>query len=819
MNVALTAPIDIDRIQQESDVRHEPPLIPPKLADFHNASTVVQVHTPPDPADLPTSPPTSTPLPEQHAIQQQQQQDVPMSEPTVPELPTFEPTPSEPTVEKVNGVIHHDADINMDAPSSAEQPSLPPVMNGNHSSPNGYSSQPEEEGPPTKRARKHSNADQASTHFATPPPASNFASPIPENAVPDSATTTSFGEAPPPTASTEGFPSSSPPPPTPALEQVTPTSSAMEIVPTLPLPAFSAPAQVAPNQTPPVASCPSNISPAQFRFMQSTIRNIKKMKDAIPFLLPVDPIKLQIPHYPSIVKTPMDLSTVELKLNSSNPTKPDPNPLNPRYLGVEAFIADVRLIFSNCQLFNGPEHVVAQMGKRVEESFMKSIKQMPPPVENKPPVAKKISPPPPPPPPLPVHAAPVVAPVKKEKVATRKASTSNLPAARRPENDLPAASARPKREIHPPPPKDLPYVEPPKKARKAKRAKDDGMADQFKYCSKILSDLFKKQHFTIASPFYEPVDWVRMELPDYPKVIKKPMDLTTMRRKLDNGEYATPMKFYEDFRLMIRNCFTYNPIGTIVNQAGIELQRVFDEKWRGLPPLRKPPSEDEEEEEEEDDEERQRTIAALETQMESMKNHLSALKGAKPVKEIKKKKEKREKPPVASTSKPVQPKVPKPVAKKKSKKAANIDDDALSFEQKKDLSDAIGKLEGPKLEKVIAIIHDSVPELKNSSEEIELEVDSLPPAVLTKLYNLVIRPLKAGPKRNRGKGTGTGTGGLKRKSMDEDVEAEKIRRLEERMALFEQGANASVAENGPSHGAESDSDSSSGSDSSGSDSE
>jgi hypothetical protein len=163
MNVALTAPIDIDRIQQESDVRHEPPLIPPKLSDFHNASTAVQVHTPPDPADLPTPPPTSTPLPEQHPVQQQ---DVSMSEPTVPELPTFEPTPSEPTVEKVNGVIHHDTDINMDAPSSAEQPSLPPVTNGNHSSPNGYSSQPEEEGPPTKRARKHSDADQASTHVS-----------------------------------------------------------------------------------------------------------------------------------------------------------------------------------------------------------------------------------------------------------------------------------------------------------------------------------------------------------------------------------------------------------------------------------------------------------------------------------------------------------------------------------------------------------------------------------------------------------------------------------------------------------------------------
>lgn len=74
----------------------------------------------------------------------------------------------------------------------------------------------------------------------------------------------------------------------------------------------------------------------------------------------------------------------------------------------------------------------------------------------------------------------------------------------------------------------------------------------------------------------------------------------------------------------------------------------------------------------------------------------------------------------------------------------------------------------------------------------------------------------APPKRNR-PGKGTGTGGLKRKSMDEDVEAEKIRQLEQRMALFEQGANGS-APAARAHDSDRSSDSSS-DDSSGSDSE
>jgi len=120
---------------------------------------------------------------------------------------------------------------------------------------------------------------------------------------------------------------------------------------------------------------------------------------------------------------------------------------------------------------------------------------------------------------------------------------------------------------------------------------------------------------------------------------------------------------------------------------------------------------------------------------------------------------------------------------------------------------------------VINIIHEGVPEIKDSNEEIELEIDSLPASVLTKLYNFVIRPMRAPPtKRSRGKGTGTG--GLKRKSMDEDVEAEKIRQLEQRMALFEQNASGiAPAATRPEVDSDHSSDSSSGSESSGSDSE
>lgn len=77
----------------------------------------------------------------------------------------------------------------------------------------------------------------------------------------------------------------------------------------------------------------------------------------------------------------MDFSTIERKLVASNPSKPDPNPTNPRYHNTDEFISDVRLIFQNCITFNGPDHGVSLMGKRVELVFDKQIKQMPAAVE------------------------------------------------------------------------------------------------------------------------------------------------------------------------------------------------------------------------------------------------------------------------------------------------------------------------------------------------------------------------------------------------------------------------------------------------------
>ena len=71
-----------------------------------------------------------------------------------------------------------------------------------------------------------------------------------------------------------------------------------------------------------------------------------------------------------------------------------------------------------------------------------------------------------------------------------------------------------------------------------------------------------------AWPFYKPVDAETLGLHDYYDVIKKPMDLGTVRKKLEEREYANGTEFAEDIRLIFTNCYRYNaPESDVVAMA------------------------------------------------------------------------------------------------------------------------------------------------------------------------------------------------------------------------------------------------------------
>ena len=83
--------------------------------------------------------------------------------------------------------------------------------------------------------------------------------------------------------------------------------------------------------------------------------------------------------------------------------------------------------------------------------------------------------------------------------------------------------------------------------------------DIFQACDALLRELFTKKHAAYAWPFYKPVDTTLPELFDYRKIIKTPMDLSTIRNKMDGRSYNNSLEFANDMRLICTNCYKYNP--------------------------------------------------------------------------------------------------------------------------------------------------------------------------------------------------------------------------------------------------------------------
>lgn len=109
------------------------------------------------------------------------------------------------------------------------------------------------------------------------------------------------------------------------------------------------------------------------------------------------------------------------------------------------------------------------------------------------------------------------------------------------------------------------------------------LSDALKACNEILKELFSKKHSGYAWPFYKPVDAELLGLHDYHDIIKKPMDLGTVKQKMDNREYKTAPEFATDVRLIFANCFKYNPPDHDVVAMGRKLKDVFEMRYANIP--------------------------------------------------------------------------------------------------------------------------------------------------------------------------------------------------------------------------------------------
>jgi len=118
------------------------------------------------------------------------------------------------------------------------------------------------------------------------------------------------------------------------------------------------------------------------------------------------------------------------------------------------------------------------------------------------------------------------------------------------------------------------------KSSKKQKLMPGGEADQLtKKCHVVLKALQRNPR---AGPFLMPVDWKALKLPQYPKMIKNPMDLGTVEGKLVNGSYKTVRDFADEIRLVWSNACTFNTEGSDVFELATQLSMDFEGRLDGL---------------------------------------------------------------------------------------------------------------------------------------------------------------------------------------------------------------------------------------------
>ncbi|XP_068808614.1 bromodomain testis-specific protein [Struthio camelus] len=339
------------------------------------------------------------------------------------------------------------------------------------------------------------------------------------------------------------------------------------------------------------------------------------------------------------------------------------------------------------------------------------------------------------------------------------------------------------------------------------------LSEQLKHCNEILKEMFSKKHAAYAWPFLKPVDVASLSLGENQGTTKCPIDLGTIKKKMDNSEYKDTQEFATDVRLMFMSCYKHNSPDHEVVVMARKLQDVFEMHFAKIPdePLSQPTremtkayssessSDDSSEEKTSEDSENERTmrLAKLQEQLKAVHQQLRALtRTSLPRLKKKKGKAKREKrrDKEKAKIKSLIQKKKNLKHKKKSKKKLSLniqskktmqhvllahkseDEDGakpMNYDEKRQLSLDINKLPGDKLGKVVHIIQSREPSLRNSNpDEIEIDFETLKASTLRELEKYVAASLRKRPRKQRAK---------KPTKSKEQLNFEKKQELEKRL--------------------------------------
>jgi len=439
-------------------------------------------------------------------------------------------------------------------------------------------------------------------------------------------------------------------------------------------------------------------SPSLTKLLNSIVINLKKQKNNIHFLLPVN--QTLYPSYSTLVSHPMDVSKIEFKLRD--------------YLNVGEMLADLRLIRDNCIAFNGKDaqisHWAGMMVKNAEK------------------MAEKKSNP---------------------SIGTSSHSSNQI--------------HRPKRDIHAP----SHLQSSPTSLTRASRKN----YPEFKFCSRIVRELTHKRHAMISWPFLTPVDYVTLNIPEYPNIIRYPMDLQTIKEKLDQDFYETAEQFEADIRLMFNNCYTFNKPVDDVYLMGKRFERIFDEKWAEKPDVFDVPKKRSKSSggggmysSSESDGADNAILRTLQSQIDLLQKQYQATR-----EKIDRRRKRREERRRSSASRKQKRDNRKNHGSSKKPKNWSSDDDikqltldqipAMSQQDQLMITEGINAIGGDQIHDVLRIIKEGMPNLPGGSDEIELDINTMDRKTQYRLFKYVQRINRPKKQRKQDSDSSSGSSG------------------------------------------------------------
>ena len=95
--------------------------------------------------------------------------------------------------------------------------------------------------------------------------------------------------------------------------------------------------------------------------------------------------------------------------------------------------------------------------------------------------------------------------------------------------------------------------------------------EEYPWCTKLLESIEADPN---CDPFLLPVQWEALQLFDYPKVVTRPMDFSTLKKNLNEGRFITYEEFLADLQLIWDNCKLYNMIGSEIYKLAERMEKT-----------------------------------------------------------------------------------------------------------------------------------------------------------------------------------------------------------------------------------------------------